>query len=310
MARATRSQIPARDVLIQGLDSLPASVGRNSAVEQLRHGDDIAQVLTNLGEATLDEERYFQFIHQSLVNGVLVPQSLEQAASILRDENRLRQEMKTATAQANFSAQLLTLLPIAVLLLLLLFSPTARNSILLGPSLVVLLFGMSLNRIGWRWMKRLIRKLESQPTDLSQHFAEALCISLRAGVPLHHAIENWSLKYDSALYQSLSSGNSLSDALQDFSRRIGGNAEALTHLLLTAERDGLPVAQTIHHLSNELRQQRRHEADVKMRILPSKLSMPVVLFVLPSFVFLTIAPLIIANLSHFNISPPPITTPQ
>jgi hypothetical protein len=52
----------------------------------------------------------------------------------------------------------------------------------------------------------------------------------------------------------------------------------------------------------EMRTHRRQQ----VRQLPTKLMLPLVLCVLPSFIFLTVIPLILANLSQFTFSPPPI----
>jgi tight adherence protein C len=77
-------------------------------------------------------------------------------------------------------------------------------------------------------------------------------------------------------------------------------------VLLEADRDGLPIIHTISRLSLEMHTHRRQQADVKVRQLPTKLTLPIVFCVLPSFVFLTVIPLILANLRQFTFSPPPL----
>lgn len=309
MARNTRSQMPARDVLIESFSCLSPSISISTLLHQLEQGDDITDALTNAPTQDSSEIRFLHLVLQSLVGGLFVPYSLEQAASLLRDEHRQEKELEAATAQARLSAHILTLLPFVVLAILLACSATTRRAIFLTPSLIMLCIGVVLNRIGWQWIRHLIERTRTYSPDVSTQLAEVLCVALPAGIPNHHAIEKWASQHDAILQHSLVVGLPLAEALREFSHRVGGNAEPLVHMLLTADRDGLPIAHTINQLTTELRLQRRHHTDVQLRQLPTKLSMPVVFLVLPSFVLLTVMPLIVANFTHFQFSPPPITTP-
>ena len=309
MARDTRSQLPARDVLIQSFSCLSPSISITTLLHQLEQGDDITNALTNAPTQDSSEIRFLHLVLQSLVGELLVPHSLEQAASLLREEHRQERELEAATAQARLSARILTLLPFVVLAILMTFSTTTRRAIFLAPSLIMVCIGVVLNRIGWQWIRHLIERTRTHSPDVSTQLAEALCVALPAGIPIHHAIEKWSSQRDAILHHSLIAGLPLAESLQEFAHRAGAKAEPLVHMLLTAERDGLPIAHTINQLTTELRLQRRHHADVQLRQLPTKLSMPVVFLVLPSFVLLTVMPLIVANFTHFQFSPPPITTP-
>ncbi len=310
LARATRSQMPARDALIESLQAHTTSTSVCALLNRLQNGSEIDESLRSIATQNSDERRFFNFVRRSFIAGIFIPQSLEQAASILREENRQQQELLAATAQARLSARILTLLPYIVLTLLLVVSATSRHAVLLAPSLFVLLIGVLLNRIGWQWIRQMIKRTHSGSSDISIHLAEELSVSLRAGISIRDALEIWSLEHDATLNHALVLGQPLSDSLREFGQRMGGNLEPLMRLLLMAENDGLPVLQTINQLSAESRQHRRHHIDIQLRQLPTKLALPIVLFVLPSFVLLTVAPLVIANLSHFHFSPPIITTPQ
>jgi tight adherence protein C len=120
------------------------------------------------------------------------------------------------------------------------------------------------------------------------------------------AIEEWAAVGDPILQHALISGDSLSASLHDFVQRQAGGSHYLAQVLLEADRDGLPIVHTVSRLSAEMRTHRRHQADIKIRQLPTKLTLPVVLCVLPSFVFLTVIPIILANLGQFTFSPPPV----
>ena len=309
MARATRSHTPTRDAVIESLQLLHPTIGITDVLQQLHDGHNISSVLENVSLQHAEEHRFFHLVSQSLVDGVLIPQSLEQAAALLREEHRHRQELESAAAQAQLSARLLTYLPFPVFLLLLTFSSSARHSILLAPSFVVIVLGIALNRAGWKWMRSLIRGTATRTNDALLHFVDSICVGLRAGIPLYQAVLRWASIHDGELHNALILGHSLSEAFDAFAVRIGGDATIVTHLLLSAERDGLPIAHTINQLSTEMRQQRRHRNEIALRQIPTKLALPVVLCVLPSFILLTVVPLIVANFAHFQFSPPPISTP-
>ena len=305
LARATRSHQPARDAVVVALSLLPPTAALVSAINDLQSGQEI-EVSLSPSECESQEEQLFEFLRISLVQQVFIPQALEQAADIIREEFRHHQEVTTATAQARSSASLLTLVPFVVLALLLLTSSTARRGSLTAPFVFTVAFGIAVNRLGWWWIQQLVNKSGMGTTDLSLSLAQRLCISLRAGTPLRSAIEDWAIESDPTLHEALLRGDPLSTSLHEFVQRQSEASHHLAQVLLEADRDGLPIVHTVGRLSAEMRTHRRHQADIQARQLPTKLTLPVVLCVLPSFVFLAVIPLILANLSQFTFSPPPI----
>ncbi len=304
LARATRSHQPARDALTAALSLLPPTAALTKAIDDLHSGQEIEVSLSPL-TTDLHEQQLFEFLRISLVQHVFIPRALEQAADIIREEFRQHQDITTAMAQARSSASLLTLVPFAALTLLLFSSSTARQGSLTTPFVLTVGIGIAVNRLGWWWIQHLVHSSTTNTTDPSSSLAQRLCVSLRAGVSLHSALEDWAAENDPRLYQALLEGDPLSTSLQDFVERTSGVSHHLVQVLLEADRDGLPVIHTISRLLSEMRTHRRHQADVKTRQLPTKLTLPVVLCVLPSFIFLTVIPIILANLSQFTFSPPP-----
>lgn len=57
-------------------------------------------------------------------------------------------------------------------------------------------------------------------------------------------------------------------------------------------------------LATDHRIERRRQIDTRIRQLPTRLSIPLVLCVLPSFLLLSVAPLVLASLSQFSVSLP------
>jgi hypothetical protein len=70
--------------------------------------------------------------------------------------------------------------------------------------------------------------------------------------------------------------------------------------LAAADRDGLPLSPILDRLATEARQQRRRRADTLARQLPIRLSLPLVLCTLPSFVLLAVAPLLLAAIASLR----------
>lgn len=307
LARATRSHQSTRDALITALSLLPPSQAISQILHDLHKGEEIDRSLM-VQKCIRYENLFFQFLRGALVQQMFVPQALEQAGDIMRDEFRYRQEMASATAQARTSALLLTLLPFAVLVLLLFSSPAARDGALTIPFVATIVFGIAVNRLGWWWIQHMVTRSGVSAPDHSSALAQGLCISLRAGLSLRTAVEYWAAEHDLVLHHALSRGDSLSDALQEFVQLHGEGSHHLVQVLVEADRDGLPVIHTVSRLSLEMRAQRRHQAEIKMRQLPTKLALPIVLCVLPSFILLTVMPIIFVNLGRFTLSPPPLPT--
>jgi Flp pilus assembly protein TadB len=286
------------------LETMKVTSATTDLHDWLLQGKDIRAGLQRC-DSDNPESRLFSLLQHSLVQGVFLPSALEQAAAILREESRHQNDIVVASAQARSSARILTLLPFAVLLLLFLTSASTRSEVTTVPVLVVLALGVIFNQLGWHWVKRLVNRSALTRTGIAAHLSDEIVISLRTGISLRQSIENWALKNDPQLLHALSTGQPLSQVLQEFSLRHDSDAQLLAQILIDADRDGLPVVDTIHRLSSEMRSRRRHASEVQLRQLPTKLALPVVFCILPSFIFLSVLPLVISNLQHFQFSPPP-----
>ncbi len=95
-------------------------------------------------------------------------------------------------------------------------------------------------------------------------------------------------------------GARFADALAILPMRLGPLAAPLADSLIAAERYGLPLAPVLDRLADEARQHRRRLADVNARQLPVRLSLPLVLCTLPSFVLLAVVPLLLAAFASLN----------
>ena len=95
------------------------------------------------------------------VNGGPPAEPLDRAAATLRSRAADAAERRTQSAQARLSAVVMTVLPIAMLTLLLATSAPTRDAAVSGPGLAAIAVGGALNIAGWRWMRRIVAQVES-----------------------------------------------------------------------------------------------------------------------------------------------------
>jgi len=81
---------------------------------------------------------------------------------------------------------------------------------------------------------------------------------------------------------------------------LGAIAQPLVDSLALADRYGTPLAPILDRLADEARAQRRRNAEIAARRLPIQLSFPLVGCTLPSFVLLTVVPLMAGTFSSLH----------
>lgn len=95
-------------------------------------------------------------------------------------------------------------------------------------------------------------------------------------------------------------GERFADALAALPGALGPSAAQLADSLAAADRYGLPLAPVLDRLATEAHHRRRRRADALARQLPVRLATPLVVCILPSFVLLAVAPLLLAALSSLH----------
>ena len=162
---------------------------------------------------------------------------------------------------------------------------------------------------GW-WGARSWRRLASA-TRLTRQMASAypdaidiVVLAVRTGFLPAAALETATPYIASSLRAAfgattarVAAGERFADALDELVCRLGPMARPLVDSFAAADRYGLPLAPVLERLAVEARMQRRREADAAARQLPVRLSFPLVLCTLPSFVLLAIVPLLIGAFS-------------
>jgi tight adherence protein C len=100
-----------------------------------------------------------------------------------------------------------------------------------------------------------------------------------------------------AVERQLHRGRGLADALAELPRLVGPGARELASSIAMADREGLPLAPVLDRLAAEARAERRRLGEAAARRLPVRLSFPLVVCTLPSFVLLAIAPAVLGAIS-------------
>ena len=124
-----------------------------------------------------------------------------------------------------------------------------------------------------------------------------------------HACERWRTvsPTGNSVADLINAGAPLEEALLPLAITHPITGKNLGHTIVEAERDGLPILETVMRLAANHRMERRRQIDTRIRQLPTRLSIPLVLCVLPSFLLLSVAPLVLASLSRLSISLPSVT---
>jgi tight adherence protein C len=99
-------------------------------------------------------------------------------------------------------------------------------------------------------------------------------------------------------------GQGLADAVGALAEHAGPSGGAVARAIATADRDGLPMAPVLDRLAAESRATRRRLGEAAARRLPVRLTFPLVICTLPSFVLLAIAPAVLGALSTLRAHAP------
>ena len=313
LARATRSGTAPHDALLASLrhQQLHHQCWRIllDDVTAMRSCDSALAIARESAQLHSNDAQCLSLLQSAMVHGNFVPSALDHASSVLRDHAACRAELAIAASQAQLSARLLSMLPFVLLGGAILVSPQFRSSLWSPIVVCPLLIGMALNRVGWRWITSLIaRAVHDQPDDIGQ-LTEHLCVSLRTGLSMSLACERWRTvsPMGSSVADLISAGAPLEEALLPIATAHPITGKNLGHTIVEAERDGLPILDTVLRLAADHRNERRRQIDTRIRQLPTRLSIPLVLCVLPSFLLLSVAPLVLASLSQLSVSLPSVT---
>lgn len=99
-------------------------------------------------------------------------------------------------------------------------------------------------------------------------------------------------------------GAGLADALVALPERLGPVAAEFADSIAAADRYGMPLGPVLDRLAAEARDERRRRSEIEARSLPVKLSFPLVVCTLPSFVLVAIVPAVLGAISTLRNATP------
>ena len=293
LARALRSGVPPRSAVENWIaGSWPGSKPTLDPETGLRDAV-VACALRTDGEA----RDLLMLVSAACAGGTVSADGIDSAVSVVRAHARSHDEARAAAAQAGLSVRVLTMLPIGALALVV----TTRGSRpLTSPSLIlVLVVGLVLNRIGAHWVRDLSRRAATGAPDPAAPLLSSLAVSLRAGLDPVSACSGWRdiNATGRAAATLIDEHRPLREALVPLasSSPLG---EETASLIVESVSSGLPLVPMAARILDRVRDEERRAVDVRVRQLPVRLSAPVVLCVLPSFVLLAVVPMVITAFPH------------
>lgn len=154
---------------------------------------------------------------------------------------------------------------------------------------------------------RARRRNTRRLTHAFPDFIDLLVLTVRAGCTPLQAFDALAVSVDAplrgalhAVVRRVAHGERFADAVAEFPSQLGAIAQPLADALALCDRYGTPLAPILDRLADEARAQRRRNADAAARQLPIRLSFPLVGLTLPSFVLLTIVPLMAGAISSLQ----------
>ncbi len=159
--------------------------------------------------------------------------------------------------------------------------------------------------VGFKLPDILIQNMiQKRQEELNLSFPDALdmmLICVQGGIGLEQTIERVAsevAEHSEVLAEELgilsaemAMLNDRRQALQDFAKRVGSGAgKSFATALIQAEQYGTSISQAMRVMADELRDMRMAEAERKAASLPPKLTVPMILFFLPSLFIIILGP--------------------
>lgn len=156
LARALR----AGSTLHQSLRTVapPRAVARQlePALLALERGASLSGALADLETISPHLDLAVVVLRACAEHGGPAAEPIDRAAAALRQRAALAGERRTHSAQARMSATVMTLLPGAMLGLLIVTSGSVRAAVSSPSGVAAVMLGAALNLAGWWWMRRMI----------------------------------------------------------------------------------------------------------------------------------------------------------
>ena len=236
--------------------------------------------------------------------------AVEAAARTLRVTATITAESRTAVAHTKASINVLTWVPLVLATWLIARDERARAFFVSTAGFACLLIGVVLHWVGRRWVQRLAVSAARVDSDVPD-FVDVVSVYLRSGQPpalaFLHASDTAPGTVGVAareVAERVHNGERFVDVLTSSRSEFGLHAQPMIDALIDTERDGLAPRELFDRLATDAHAQRRRDADMRIRVLPVRLTLPLVGCILPAYVLLAVVPLLASQLSSVNLDLP------
>ena len=236
--------------------------------------------------------------------------AVEAAARTLRVTATITAESRTAVAHTKASINVLTWVPLVLATWLIARDERARAFFVSTAGFACLLIGVLLHWVGRRWAQRLTVSAARVDSDVPD-FVDVVSVYLRSGQPPALAFLQASDTAPGtigvaarAVAERVHNGERFMDVLTSLRSAFGLHAQPMIDALIDTERDGLAPRELFDRLATDAHAQRRRDADMRIRALPVRLTLPLVGCILPAYVLLAVVPLLASQLSSVNLDLP------
>ena len=244
------------------------------------------------------ETRFVSLLAAGTVDTLLTPTVVERAADVLDDLAAREADVRIAGAHASLTVRFLTALPAGVAVLALLTSGELRSSWRHPAVVVPCVIGIALHATGRVIVRRIVAAVvESarEPEGAASRLADTLAAGLAAGLSPAAACARLDLDPDCgdtarAVVVALRSGAPLSVSLGPLAS--DAHTVHVAETLLATAHAGTGGADAATRLADHSRRHRAEHTRAAVAALPGRLSVPVTLFVLPSFLVGVLVPVV------------------
>lgn len=264
-------------------------------------GDAVARaVARDRGRSQVEcaDARFVSLLAAGTVESLLTPSTLDRVADVLDDLAARDADVRIAAAHAALTVRFLTLLPIGVAALAWLTSEELRAGWRHPAVAVPCAIGICLHVIGRLVVRRVVssvRVAAREHEGSASRLADTVAAGLAAGLPVTAACAR--LDVDPAcgdaarqVVRALRDGVPLSVALAPLA--AAPETAAVAETILSVAHGGAGGTESAMRLADGSRRRRAEQTRAAVAALPGRLSVPVTLFVLPSFLVGVLVPVV------------------
>lgn len=245
-----------------------------------------------------DEARFVSLLATGTIDSFLSPSTLDRIADVIDDLAARDADVRIATAHAALTVRFLTLLPVGVAVLAWLTSSELRSTWRHPAVVVPCTIGVMLHIVGRAVVRRIVASVSTAAREndgAASRLADTLAASLAAGLSPAAACARLDLDPHCggaarSVADAVRRGAPLATALEPLSR--DARTAALGQMILAAAHGGSGGAEAAAILADDSRRRRAEQTRAAVAALPGRLSVPVTLFVLPSFLVGVLVPVV------------------